>query len=215
MRRVIVILAFVAAALGALATRVVVEGRRALRDGDAWMLRGRPADAIRAYETAARWYLPLAPHVEDAYRKLHALAEPSYDARPALDSQQQAQQAAVQLAAWRAIRGAALATRSLWTPHADDLVAANAAIARISAAIPHAGTTEIAWHRERLDRPTRPATGAVALASLGILLWVGGAFALVRRGVSLAGGLQRRAAGISGIVIVVGLGCWAAGLYNA
>ena len=74
-KRAIVILGFAVAVLGALAIRVVVEGRRALADGDGFLLRGRPADAIRAYETAARWYLPLAPHVDEAYRKLRALAE--------------------------------------------------------------------------------------------------------------------------------------------
>ncbi len=211
MKRAIVILAFVTAALGALAIRVVVEGRRALGDGDAWQLRGRPAEAIRSYETAARWYLPLAPHVGDAYAKLRALAESPHEGTPPPDPKQ----VAVQLAAWRAIRSAALATRSMWQPHADELAAANVAIARISAGVPQAGTADPAWHRERLGRPTRPSLGAIVLASLGIVLWIGGAIALVRRGIGPSGGLVRRVAGIAGIVIVVGLGLWAAGLYNA
>ena len=74
MKRPIVITAFVIAVLGALAIRVVIEGRGAIADGDAALAAGRPLDAIRAYEGAARWYLPFAPHVDAAYGKLRALA---------------------------------------------------------------------------------------------------------------------------------------------
>lgn len=204
-KRTILILAFVAAVLGALAIRVVLEGRSALATGDDLMASGRTAEAIRAYETAARWYLPLAPHVDQAYAKLRAIAETGdAPSDPAL-----------QLAAWRAIRGAAMATRWLVTPHADDLAAANAAIASISAGVPQAATADPAWHAQRLARETRPSVGAAALASTGILLWIFGAIWLVRRGVDPAGRLVRRAAAAGGAVIVVGVVCWAAGLYNA
>lgn len=202
-KRAIVIVAIVAAVLGALAIRVVMEGKGALADGDDWLLRGRTAEAIKSYESAARWYLPLAPHVDAAYGKLRELAEPA-TADPA-----------VSLTAWRAIRSAARATRSLWQPHADDLAAADAAIAMISAGVPQAATADPAWHRERLAIDVRPSAGMAALAGLGILLWIGGAIGLVRRGIAPDGGLVRKAAGLAGIAIAVGLGLWVAGLYNA
>jgi len=204
------IVAFALSVLGALSIRVVIEGRNALADGDDLLLRGRPGDAIRSYETAARWYLPFAPHVDDAYSKLRHLAEPSYDARPA-----QPADPAIQLAAWRSIRSAARATRSFYTPYADDLAAADAAIAKSSAGIPQAGTAQIPWHQERLSRDMRPSLPMAALAAFGILLWIAGAIGLVRRGMTPAGQLIRRMAGVAGITIVVGLGCWAVGLYNA
>jgi hypothetical protein len=190
--------AIVVAALLALAIRVVLEGRAKVGDGDDWMLRGKPFEAVAAYETAARWYLPLAPHVGDAYGKLRVLA--------ANDDP------AVQLAAWRAIRSAARATSGLWTPHPADLTDADAAIARLEAR--QQGDTgpkttlgsREAWFRDRLGRPTRAHHGAAVLAAVGVLGWLGGAIALVR---ASSGKLLRAA------VMLAGLGCWAVGLYNA
>src|SRR5207249_6511963 len=92
------------------------------------MLRGKPGEAIRSYEAAARWYLPFAPHVDAAYERLRGLTTPS--ASP--DGERDV------LAAWRAIRGAARATRSLWQPHAADLADADAAIASLQARDPSA-----------------------------------------------------------------------------
>src|SRR5690242_13451581 len=114
--------AIVVAVLAALSIRIVACGRSALGDGDDWMLRGKPIEAAGAYEAAARWYLPLAPHVDDAYAKLKKLAA--------------SDDPTVQLAAWRAIRSASRATAGLWTPHAADLADANAAIAKLEARQP-------------------------------------------------------------------------------
>ncbi|HSK01905.1 MAG TPA: hypothetical protein VK932_11715, partial [Kofleriaceae bacterium] len=194
MRPLLVIAALVLAGLGALAIRVVLEGRGALAEGDDWMARDRPAEAIRAYETSARWYLPLAPHVDEAYDRLRALAT--------------SEDLAVSLAAWRAIRSAARTTRGLWPPHAGDLAAADAAIARLSARHPSAGpagdtvAAREAWYQTRLARDPRPSPGAAALAVLGILLWVGGTVALVRRGIDAQGSVIRRPALASAASIV-------------
>jgi hypothetical protein len=237
-RRIVPIAACVLAVFGALAIRVVVEGRAAVRAGDEAAAKGAPIAAIDHYETAARWYFPVAPHVDDAYGKLRALAASN--------------DPATSLAAWRAIRSAARATRSLWTPHADDLAAADAAIARLaahdlaagqlgdeagpppehprgsgsdaitgsgagagSAATPVDAADHEAWHRQRLAVDVRPSVGAGALAGFGILLWLGGVWALVRRGIAPTGGWLRRPATASVVAIVVGLGLWFVGLYNA
>jgi hypothetical protein len=194
----ILIPAILIAVLAALSIRVVALGRGALGDGNDWMLRGKPIEAIGAYETAARWYLPLAPHVDTAYGKLRALAGTD--------------DPAVQLAAWRAIRSAAHATRGLWTPHAADLADADAAIAKLEARQPGAavaGPTTAAreaWYADRLSRETRPGRGPAILAAFGVLVWLGGAIALTR---ASSGKLVK--AGI----MLAGLVCWAAGLYIA
>jgi hypothetical protein len=220
-RAAIVVAAFVLAGLGAIALRVVMEGRAALADGDDWMLRGKPAEAIRSYETAARWYLPLAPHVDAAYARLRALAGDPGHAAGARTGWRTADDDATALLAWRAIRGAARATRTLWTPHAGDLADAEAAIAHASARTPGAGdagpTTRDreAWYLAHLATTGRPRIAAAALAALGIVAWVAGALGLARRGIDEAGHLIRRPALVSAAAIVLGLAGWLVGLYNA
>jgi hypothetical protein len=219
-KRALVIAAIVLAGAGALALRVVVEGRAALAEGDAALAAKRPADAIAAWETAARWYLPGAPHVGEAYARLVRLGgDPATPPRHAL-------------AAWRAVRGAARATRSLWTPHAEDLAAADAAIARLSADDPEASlaggadhAARVAWHARELARDPRPRPLAVALACLGIAAWLAGAAWRVRRGAAAAapatGGIdsarsvRRRRALAPVALTLAGLAAWALGLYTA
>jgi hypothetical protein len=225
LKRALAIAAIVLAGAGGLAVRVVVEGRAALAEGDAALAAKRPADAIAAWETAARWYLPGAPHVDEAYARLVRLAGDPATSPP--DA----------LAAWRAVRGAARATRSLWTPHAEHLAAADAAIARLSADDPEASlaggadhAARVAWHQRELARDPRPRPLAVALACFGIAAWLAGAAWLVRRG---AAGAARTAAGSASTgstarrfarrwralapaaLTLAGLAAWALGLYTA
>jgi hypothetical protein len=196
-RRAIAIAAIVLAALCALAIRVVVEGRRELARGDALAIAGEPRSAAIAYEAAARWYLPLAPHVDVAYAKLRELTRGD----PPLA-----------LAAWRAIRGAARATRS----HAHDLADADAAIATLEAADPDRGSGgDAPTYQTALARDDRAGLAGAWIAALGLVLWLGGAAVLVARGIAADGKVNRRPALRAGIAIVVGLGVWLLGLYNA
>lgn len=183
-----------AAGLAALSLRVVLEGRAALAEGDAALAAERPADALLAWESAARWYLPGAPHVDEAYARLADFARRHRSA-----------------AAWRAVRGAARATRSLWQPHAAELAEADAALAALAAADPErapAGGPDpaavSAWHAAQLARDPRPSTGAAAIALLGIAAWLVGMALAIRRPT------WRHAAISAG-----GLAAWALGLYTA
>jgi hypothetical protein len=207
MRRVLPIVAIVLAGLGALALRVVLEGQRALEHGDAAAAHGDVREAIASWESCARWYLPGAPHVDAAYDRLIGLAaaDPPHA-----------------LAAWRAVRSAAIATTSLWPPHPADLAAANAAIASLSADDPSGAkalgperAARLAWHQTLLGRPARPAPALAALAIAGIAGWLVGIGLLVGRGVDDAGRLVRRPAAIAAALIVAGVVAWALGLYGA
>jgi hypothetical protein len=203
----LVIAGIAIAALGAIAVRVVIEGRSALAAGDAALSAKRTTEAIASWETAARWYLPGAPHVDEAYERLVGLAKS--DAKHAM-------------AAWRAVRRAASATRSLWTPHDADLDAANAAIAKLSAEHPEGAVAAGQSPAERaaffaavLAEDPRPSGLAAGGAILGILSWLAGIGVIVRRGVDGAGGLVRRSALLGVALTVAGIAAWAVGLYNA
>ncbi len=173
MKRALIPLAITIAVVGALAARVIVSGRSALAAGDAAAAAGDLDLAIERWETAARWYLPLAGHVDDAYTRLLDIT--GKDRRHAV-------------AAWRAVRSAALATRGLWTPHSDDLATANAAIAEIASRDPEgafAGGADAAarkaFHIEQLARDPGPSRGAVTLFVLGIVCFLAGIGLLLRK----------------------------------
>ena len=197
MKRGLVILAIVVAGIAAIGVRVVGEGRAALAEGDAAIADQRPRDAIAAWERAARWYFPGAPHVDEAYARLRQLASSN----------------PTSLAPWRAIRSAARATRSLWTPHADDLAAADAAIARLSVG-DQAEPARLAWHAARLAEDARPSIGASVLAVLRILAWLGGIAVVLVRGLADDGRWLRRPALVGAGISVAGLVAWATGLYT-
>ncbi|MEO7096724.1 MAG: hypothetical protein ABI175_25930, partial [Polyangiales bacterium] len=86
---------------------------------------GSIAQAMRA----ARWYVPLAPHTTRAYDQLRAIA---------LRAELAGDVETAQLA-WQAIRGAARATRTLWTPFRDRLLEADDHLATILASKPPPG----------------------------------------------------------------------------
>jgi hypothetical protein len=204
-KRVLAIVAIVVAGFGAAGLRVVLEGRSALADGDAAMEAKRPAEAIAAWESAARWYLPLAPHVDEAYDRLRSFAT-----------------ARNSIGAWRAIRRAALATRNLWQPHDGDLAAANAAIAQLAAADPErppAGARYgdyADYQAIVLARDPRPSWLAALGAIAGIACWLAGMALVIRRSAPREGGpplLQRIRS--PAVIAAIGAVAWVLGLYTA
>jgi hypothetical protein len=217
-QRLLWIAAVVIAGMGACGLRVVLEGRSALAEGDAALAAGRPADAVAAWESAARWYLPGAPHVGEAYDRLHELATTHKS-----------------LAAWRAIRSAARATRHLWQPHGDRLAAADTAITELAAADAErapAGGPDPAkfstWHATRLAGDPRPSAGSAALAIAGIVCWLAGMALLIRRQTRIHGNdrgdegsplplttLLHPGPRLALVIAVAGVALWALGLYTA
>ncbi|WP_438040049.1 hypothetical protein [Sorangium sp. So ce128] len=198
--------------VGAASLRVVAAGEReiaestdALRAGDAH------AAALHA-RRAAGWYAPGAPHVRVAYERLIALAT-------AAEGLGRADTA---LFAWRAVRTAALETRWLTTPHAEDLELANAAIARLSAAAPRPpGTrTEPAAAVERqhlaaLARDDAPRVGWVVALVGAFAAWVAGAVWVVRRGVTVTGQWVWPLAAPGLAVCAAGVAVWLLAIWQA
>jgi hypothetical protein len=201
-RSLVIALGVVVALAGAASIRVVWLGRDAVADGDAAHERGDLPAAIDAWRAAARHYLPLAPHVDTAYRRLATLARTAETARDP----------ATALAAWRAIRSASRATAGLITPAAELAAEADQRIAALMAADPEgspaAGATDdvrIAWHAGKLAESPGPGLGLTLLAGLGLLAWIAGLLWFVRGGREV----------VSLVVAVAGAGLWTIGLYVA
>lgn len=197
--------------LAVVVTRAVWQGRGALDAGDEALQANDTESAIRHWRRAARWYVPLAPHVADAYDRLEALAalaEKRGDLRTALS-------------AWQGVRGSILATRSFYTPQEERLEPANRKIAdlmtRLDTTPPVDMTPEklADWHYQLLARDESPSVGWSLLAVLGFLLWIGGGVLFAMRGVSAEDRLERRPAITAAVLIMAGLVVWLVGLYNA
>ncbi|WP_437576384.1 hypothetical protein [Sorangium sp. So ce887] len=198
--------------LGAASLRVVVAGEGEIAESTAALRAGDPHAAALHARRAAGWYAPGAPHVRVAYERLIALAT-------AAEGLGQADTA---LFAWRAVRTAALETRWLTTPHAEDLEQANAAIARLSAAAPRPpGTrtepaTAIAReHMAALARDDAPRVGWVVALVAAFVAWVAGAIWVVRRAVTVTGQWvwPRAAPGLA--VCAAGIAVWLLAIWQA
>lgn len=214
--------------LGVVVTRAVWQGRSALAEGDVALSNGEHRTAIERWRRAARWYVPLAPHVGDAYDRLEDLGDTA------------AGQGDIEtaLACFRGVRSSILATRSLYTPHGHRLDPANRRIAELmarqealvpdlmaapGAASPPAPSRDAdepavgskAWHYALLSRDDAPSVFWSIIALLGFAMWVSGGLLFALRGVSAKDRLVPRMAAYAGGLIASGLVVWMTGLYLA
>ncbi len=207
-RRLLFFVASLFLCIGVLSGRAIWEGRSALARGDAELAEGNVDGAVRWWRRAARWYVPLAPHVPAAYEKLRTLATEA-EGRGERETA---------LLAWRGIRSSARATRSIIMPYRAQGDEADAHIATLMAANDVASGAETdaaaaeAWHLSLLQRSQIPSTGWTIVALLGLALWIGGGFAFAARGVDERAKLVPRAAAYSGAAVSAGLVLWLLGL---
>lgn len=211
-RKIIAVAVVVGLCLGVVVTRAVWEGRSALTKGDEAAERGDSREAIRWWRRAARWYVPLAPHVGSAYERLEAqavAAEAAGDRETAL-------------AAWRGIRGSVLATRSFYTPHSERLAPANRRIAELMAETEEESVApgqdhdaRTRWHYDLLQRDESPSVLWSIVALLGFGVWIAGGVLMALRGIGADDRLVVRVAARAGAMVAGGLVIWVLGLYNA
>lgn len=210
-RRLLIALASVFLCVGVLSARALWEGRSALKRGNAFLEGGDSEGAVRNWRRAARWYLPLAPHVASAYDKLQGLA---LSAEERGDIQ-------VAISAWTGIRSSVRATRSFYTPYSERLEEADAHLATLMAQLELQSDATVdlvkteEWHRALLRRDQMPSVGWSIVALLGLALWIGGGFGFALRGVDDNDRLVRKAAGYSGAAVAVGMLVWLLGLHWA
>jgi hypothetical protein len=198
--------------LAASTARVVSSGEREIAASTDGLRAGDPHAATEHARRAAGWYAPGAPHVRVAYDRLIALATTA----EGLGDRE------ASLYAWRAVRTAAIETRWLVTPHADDLARANLAIARLEAAAPRPPGTRneppAAVEREALEALSRdeaPRTPWVVALVLAAAAWITGAVLVVRRGIT-AGGQVSWSRAMPGILITAaGVALWLLAIWRA
>jgi hypothetical protein len=192
-------------AFAAIATaRVVVEGESRLSNCDAALRKQDFAEATVEARAAALLYAPGAPHVEAAYARLLHVArttEANGDKESALF-------------AWRAMRGAAIDTKSLFTAHDRERDMADIAIARLTADAPRPmmsrdTTPEQAEKhmRDLLAREDAPRAGWVLALVVGFAAMIGGLVTAIARGLDAPRFLERArvplAISAAGVVIYV------------
>ena len=201
--------AVLALVLGALTARVIHSARAELTSGHAAYSGGDTEGAIVHYRRAARFYVPGSPYHVQALQKLQIIGTRA-------EQKGNSEQA---LSAYRAIRGAILATRSLYVPERARLNAANERIAALMAEQEppgvDAGKTKPQLRAEHLALLTAepdPNPFWTCVLLLGFAAWVGAAFVFSSRAIDANDRFVMAEVRIWGAVIAVGFGLFALGL---
>ena len=201
-RALALVLLVLAAILGPIALRALVEGRAELAEADAATT---SEQAIVHLGRAARWRLPLASHDEQARARLEQIAQAA----------EAAQDDALALVAWRELRGALLGTRSWAIVDAEQLERANLGIVRAMVAQARAagenesGEVESGqrWLAE-LEAPPASDDRATRLGAIWFALWCATTIGFVLRGIDPDGRSRRRPALVWGLSSLALLLAW-------
>ena len=211
-RGALAVLVAVLLALALVTGRALVAGEGELAAADGALRRSDLPAAIDHARRAARWYVPGAPHVAAAYARLLHVARTS----EALGDRDTA------IAAWRAMRSAAVETAWLSQPHASEIAAADEAVARLASAgsrplLARDETPERAEKRLRalLAADEVPRAPWALLLVLGLLAMVAGGAAAASRAVSPDGAIDPARAKVAALVAALGLFVYALAVWHA
>jgi hypothetical protein len=179
-RTLLKVFALVAFVWSVVALRVVSSARQELIEADSCRARADIDCAIVHYRRAGRWYAPGSPyHV----RALQHLAELGQQAEQQGDSERA-------LLAYRSLRGAIMATRSIYMPEPARLKAANQRIAALMSELPapgmDAGKSKAQLQREHLallEAVPGPNVFWTCVLLSGFFGWVAAAFAFSARAI--------------------------------
>lgn len=163
-----------------IAGRVVVSARSELAEAEQLLAAKDREAAVVHFRRAARWYAPFSPFHVRALERLGELGQAA----------ERAGEVELALSAYRALRGAILATRSTYVPERARLEAANRRIAALMSKQPapgmDAGKSEKQLYEEHLALLTKvpgPNVFWSCVLLLGFVCWVSSAFALSIRAI--------------------------------
>lgn len=197
-------LAYVALALlviGSLFVRAWLDGRAQLREADTMAAAGDLDGEIRHLGRAARWRLPLAEHDELARARLREIAE----------RETEAGHVGVALIAWRELRSAILATRTIDVVDPELLAAANSEIVQLMVLEARdAGVTpdSARWAAELDEDATASSRARSLSAAACFAAWLVACIGFFMRAIDGKGRLEPRPALRWGVALLVLLVAW-------
>ena len=207
--------AAVSVALLILILRLTWDAHQFAAHGEQQVQKGAYAEACDAFMDAARAYYPGNPYSNVAFARLLALADPAL--RPPNAP------ADLERRALEAFRTAAMATRSLYVPHAAELATVNERLAYIyaqwelkeRAAYKGAAASlqqRQQWHLVKLREVPGPSWFWSTLALLGLALSVGAVVLFIGKALSPTLQVNRGPALGAGLAFVVGFALFLLGL---
>lgn len=195
-------------ALAVFTARQISDGEAEMKKSDAAFDAGELRDATLHARRAAIAYAPGAPHVLESYTRLEAIAIGAEVSGRPVDA----------LAAWRAIRSAALETRHVWVVEGARLERANREIARLQARAGGSEGHDDATAQQALaalQRDDAPTPLWLGLLVLGFALALGGLGAIALRGVSPDGVVSWRRASPGVVLALLGALLWTVAVWKA
>ncbi|HVU01112.1 MAG TPA: hypothetical protein VHE30_05145 [Polyangiaceae bacterium] len=189
----------------ALTARVIAEGERELAQSDRAFDRGDLREAVLHARRSATSYAPGAPHVAAAYDRLSAIARGA-EASGQVDLARQA---------LTAMRGAALESRHLFSPHEAELARADADLVRLASRSGPGPAPDLSRLPAQLARDEAPRGPWVLVLSLGFAVFGLGLGLFATRGLGPTGALSRRWTFVSLGLCLLGAACWTLSVYRA
>ena len=173
--------------------RVWTSARTELSRAQTAQAAGEIDEAIEHFQYAARWYTPFSSASFDAIDALWRIGQ----------EQEKQGKPTLALKAYRRLRGAILATRSMYSPFESRRVATNERIAQLTAdeqlrlgheTIRGRSRTElVADHLKLLQDDPAPSPGWSLLVVLFFIGWVSGGFVTIYKGLDASGKTRRPA----------------------
>ncbi len=203
------LLASLVLALALFTLRQVSDGEAHLQLSDQAFDQDDLAGATLHARRAATAFAPGAPHIRKAYRRLEAVA---------VGAEANGRDAEA-LAAWRAVRSAALETRHLWLAAPRELERANENLARLSSLSAGASSKQrraaALRAKAELARDDAPSARWLIALSLGFFAALAGLAWVGVRGVSRDGKLAFARAKWGVLLSVLGTALWAVAAWQA
>ncbi|MFQ5580816.1 MAG: hypothetical protein ACE5FZ_09400 [Nitrospiria bacterium] len=192
--------------------KVFLSSRHEFKEAEIADAKGNYREAIKHYERAILWYLPMGGYVEPSAKRLWAIGRDleETDMRLALNT-------------YRSLRSAFYATRSFYTPGRSWISRTDKKIADLVAKSPPSSEKDKEMSQaERRDealavlkRPVRPYAGWSIILEVGFWGWITGTLLFIFRAFDSEHQLNMRRGFYFGGIVIFFYSLWIIGMMNA